>query len=333
MIRSVDRPYPGTRPFRGAEGNRFFGRGAEAAGLAELWRANRLVVAAGRAGSGKTSLLHAGLLPLVKGGRADVLPPGMLSYGSTFPVAALPEHNPYTLALLRSWSPGEDATRLVGLTVREFIRRHAERQGRVILAAVDQAEELSVDAGPRRAYGRRLLDELAEALQEEPHLHLLLMVRESALDTFLDALRGVPFHVPPLSPERAAEAVTGPVEGTDRSFAPGAAEELIEDLLTCHIQTTGGGGERSVRLDHIEPALLQVVCAHLWDSLPADAGIISAHDVRRYGDADMALAAHCGRVITATADDHALRAGLAAPRGSHARSSLSTVPAAPLTRA
>jgi tetratricopeptide (TPR) repeat protein len=307
MIRSVDWPYPGTRPFRGAEGNRFFGRGAEAAELAELWRANRLVIAAGRAGSGKTSLLHAGLMPLVKSGRADVLPPGMLSYGSTFPVAALPEHNPYTLALLRTWSPGEDATRLAGLTVREFVRRRAERHGRVVLAVIDQAEELLVDAGPRRAYGRRLLSELAEALQEEPHLHLLLMVREPALDTFSDALRGVPFHVKPLSPERAAEAVTGPVDGTGRSFAPGAAEELIEDLLTCRIQITGGG-ERSVRLDHIEPALLQVVCAHLWDSLPAGAGVISARDVRRYGDADTALAAHCGRVIAAVADDHALRA-------------------------
>jgi tetratricopeptide (TPR) repeat protein len=308
MIRSVDRPYPGTRPFRSAESGRFFGRRAEAAELAELWRANRLVIAAGRAGTGKTSLLRAGILPLVKGGRADVLPPGMLSNGSTFPDAALPEHNPYTLALLRSWSPGEDATRLVGLTVREFVRRRAEGRGRVVLAVIDQAEELSVDAGPRRAYGRRLLDELAEALKEEPRLHILLMVREPALDTFSDALRGVPFHVPPLSHERAVEAVTGPVEGTGRSFAPGAAEELVEDLLTCHIQTTGGG-ERSVRLDHIEPALLQVVCEHLWDSLPADAGIISARDVRRYGDADTALAAHCGCVIAATADDHALRAG------------------------
>jgi tetratricopeptide (TPR) repeat protein len=310
MIRSVDQPYPGTRPFRGAESDRFFGRRAELAELAELWRANRLVIAAGRAGSGKTSLLQAGLLPLVKGGRrADVLPTGRLSYGSTFPVAALPGHNPYTLALLRSWSPGEDATRLVGLTVREFIRQRAERYSQGGLAVIDQAEELSADSGPRRAHGQRFLDELAEALQEEPHLHLLLMVRESALDTFSEALHGVPFHVPPLSPERAAEAVSGPVDGTGRSFAPGAAEELIEDLLTCHIQTTGGG-ERSVRLDHIEPALLQVVCAHLWDSLPADAGIISARDVRRYGDADTALAAHCGRVIAATADDHALRAGL-----------------------
>ena len=32
------------------------------------------------------------------------------------------------LALLRSWSPGETATRLVGLTVHDFIRASAERQ-------------------------------------------------------------------------------------------------------------------------------------------------------------------------------------------------------------
>jgi tetratricopeptide (TPR) repeat protein len=307
MIRSVDQPYPGARPFRDAESDRFFGREAEAAELAELWRANRLVIAAGRAGSGKTSLLNAGLLPLVKGGRADVLPPGLLSYGSTFPAAALPEHNPYTLALLRSWSPDEDATRLVGLTVREFIGRRAERHGGISLAVIDQAEEMSADSGSRRVYGRRFLGELTEALQEE-RLHLLLMVRESVLDTLSGALRGVPFRVLPLSPERAAEAVTGPVEDTGRSFAPGAAEELVEELVTCRIQTAGGG-ERSIRLDHVEPALLQVACAHLWDSLPADMGIISARDVRRYGDADTALAAHCGRTIAAVADDHALRVG------------------------
>src|ERR1039457_3395080 len=167
MIRSVDQPYPGARPFRDAESDRLFGREAEAAELAELWRANRLVIAAGRAGSGKTSLLNAGLLPLVKGGRADVLPPGLLSYGSTFPAAALPEHNPYTLALLRSWSPDEDATRLVGLTVREFIGRRAERHGGISLAVIDQAEEMSADSGWRRGYGRRFLGALSGGPAEE----------------------------------------------------------------------------------------------------------------------------------------------------------------------
>ena len=123
-------------------------------------------------------MLSAGVLPLVEAGRADVLPSGLLSYGSTFPAAALPEHNPYSLALLRSWSPDEDAARLVGLAVQDFIARRAERHSGVILGAIDQAEEMSADSGSRRVYGRRFLGELAEALQEDAKLHLLLLIRE-----------------------------------------------------------------------------------------------------------------------------------------------------------
>jgi hypothetical protein len=90
MTRTMVRPYPGTRPFQRLDNDRFFGRRREANTVAELWRANSLTIASGPSGSGKTSLLQAGLLPLLEGGRAEVLPPGRLSYGSTFPAAALP---------------------------------------------------------------------------------------------------------------------------------------------------------------------------------------------------------------------------------------------------
>ena len=58
-----------------------------------------------------------------------------------------------------------------------------------------------------------------------------------------------------------------------------------------------------MRDDRVEPSLLQAVCAQLWDSLPTDSERISIRDVRLFGDADKALAAHCGRVIAAVADD------------------------------
>jgi tetratricopeptide (TPR) repeat protein len=307
MIRSAERPYPGTRPFQRTDSDRFFGRTAESATLAELWRANRLVIAVGPVGGGKTSLLHAGVLPLVEG-HADVLPPGRSSGGSTFPEAALPRHNRYTLALLRSWSPGEAASRLVGLTVQDFIARRTERHGGAILAAIDQAEELLADSGPTRAQVRRFLSELAEALRESPRLHLLLSVREEAVDLFAEALgNGARYRLTRLSPERALEAVTGPVEGTGRSFDSGAADELVGGLLTSRIMAANGE-ERSVGFDHVEPALLQAVCLRLWESLPADADVITERHVRRYGDADTALAEHCGRIIAAVADDHHLPA-------------------------
>jgi tetratricopeptide (TPR) repeat protein len=54
----------------------------------------------------------------------------------------------------------------------------------------------------------------------------------------------------------------------------------------------------------VQPALLQVACARLWESLPGNLGLIAKRDVRRYGDVDAALQAYCGQVIAEVADEH-----------------------------
>ena len=59
---------------------------------------------------------------------------------------------------------------------------------------------------------------------------------------------------------------------------------------------------------HVDPSLLQVVCVRLWSLLPSDQEVITGDDVRWYGDADTALAEHCGRVVAAVADNHDLAA-------------------------
>jgi tetratricopeptide (TPR) repeat protein len=306
MTRTGDPPYPGIRPFRTTDSSRFFGRRAEVAALAEMWHANSLTIVAGPTGSGKTSLLQAGLLPLVAGGRAEVLPPGRISYRSVFPAAGLPEHNPYTLALLGSWTPGESVTRLVGLTVQDFIGQHAERHDGEILAMFDQAEELFAGDGPRRSYQRQILSELAAAVRDFPRLHLLLSIREAALDDLSRGLGGgARFRVKPLSFESALQAMTGPVRGTCRTFGAGAAEELVQDLLTSYAGTAESSGW-SIVAEAVPPSLLQVAGARLWDSLPPDLVTITGRDVRRYGGVSAALTEHCGRVIAAVAEDHDL---------------------------
>ena len=53
-----------------------------------MWLASGLSFVAGPAGAGKTSLLQAGALPLVKDKRVDVLPVGHISPGAAFPLKA-----------------------------------------------------------------------------------------------------------------------------------------------------------------------------------------------------------------------------------------------------
>jgi tetratricopeptide (TPR) repeat protein len=301
-------PYPGSRAFLDSERGWFFGRRGEAEKVADLWRLNRLVVAHGQAGSGKTSLLQAGILPLVldnaKDGEADVFAPGHLWSDAAFPVASLPRHAIYNLALLKSWSPGEALSSLAGLSIREFIRRRAERRAGTILAAIDQADGLLPDTGPRRKQARDFLSDLAEALREWPQFHLLVVLRDTDVERFADALGGgVRHQVRPLGPDAAAEAITGPAEAAGRPFTPEAARVLVGDLLTARI-TAGRGREQKVCLDHVDPALLQACCTRLWAALPERASMITAADVRRHADVDTALAAHCGSVIAAVARDH-----------------------------
>jgi Flp pilus assembly protein TadD len=296
-------PYPGPRPFWQADQDHFFGRGTESKALTEFWQDNQIVVVAGPVACGKTSLLHAGVLPILTQDGAHVLPPGRVSYGATFPSAALPEHNPYTLALLSSWSPGEAPTRLVDLTVRDFISARARGGRGLLYAAIDQVDDLPADSSPRREYRDKFLAELAEALEAEPRLHLLLVARDDNADLISRAMRrAARFDLAALTRLAATEAVAGPAARAGRSFASGAAEQLVTDLQASRIMV-GNGAERHVHCDRVEPALLQAVCTRLWNTLPPDTGHVTSRDVRLFGDANKALAAYCGEIIASVADD------------------------------
>lgn len=301
-------PYPGPRPFLQADQDAFFGRGTDSKALLELWQDNRLTILAGPGASGKTSLLNAGVLPLLKQNRTHFLPVGRISYGSAYPRAALPEHNPYTLALLQSWSPGETVTQLVDLTVRDFVRAEADRQRGLysgpIFAAIDQVDDLFAGPSPRRAYRQRFLGELVDAVQDKPGLHLLLLAREETAALIAEMVgEAAIYNLAALTRQDAIEAVTGPVAGTGRSFAEDAAEELVTDLQTWRV-TGIDGAERPMVGDQVEPSLLQVVCMQLWDSLPPDTRRITVRDVRVFGDGDKALAGYCSAILAAVADDH-----------------------------
>ena len=59
-------PFPGLRPFTPEESDLFFGRERESGELLQKLIRNRFVTVIGASGSGKSSLVHSGVLPMVR---------------------------------------------------------------------------------------------------------------------------------------------------------------------------------------------------------------------------------------------------------------------------
>src|SRR5579863_989366 len=73
-------PFPGLRPFEAEEDYLFFGREKQIDELLRRLRSTRFLTVLGSSGSGKSSLVRAGLIPALQGGF-------MMSAGSSWRIA------------------------------------------------------------------------------------------------------------------------------------------------------------------------------------------------------------------------------------------------------
>ena len=296
----ADGPYIGPRPFRIAAADRFFGRHREALEIRSLWPAQRVVVLHGPGAVGKTSLLNAGVIPLLTAeDGVDLLPVGRLAYQTASPVATDRTDNVYKYTLLSSWAPFADVPRS-DTTIREFL---AARQPLTtsrgepfsVLAAIDQFEELFTTFPAYDDQREQFIDELAEALQETEAFSLLLVVRDDHLATlsgYEDRLSRYPVvyrQLAALDAEAAVEAVTLPLAGTGRTYDPQAAAILVDRLRTFRY-TDRLGQTMALKQDRVEPLDLQIACAGLWSSLRPDVDVITVENLGAYGDPGQAAA-------------------------------------------
>src|SRR5262245_2128835 len=75
-------PFPGLRPFESSETHLFFGRDGQSEELLRRLKRTRFLAVVGTSGSGKSSLVRAGLLPALQGGL-------MASAGSDWRIAVI----------------------------------------------------------------------------------------------------------------------------------------------------------------------------------------------------------------------------------------------------
>jgi WD40 repeat protein len=235
-------PYPGLAAFTEQDAAVFFGRESETERLLELLQPGlqghgRFVVIVGPSGSGKSSLVRAGLLPRL----------GRLSHRWLVVPRLVPGSQPIR-QLARSLAkafkdreatkpPAELAARLAGgvpalVEVVEELRDFATGEPTSLLLVIDQAEELATLAG--EAERAAFLDLLHGAVHTAAGVWVLAIVRAEFLGTLLQQPGAGQFVdetllVSPLDRSRLFAVIEGPAARAGLQFAPGLVGRLVED--------------------------------------------------------------------------------------------------------
>src|SRR4051812_11053289 len=102
-LTKLENPYPGLRSFDTHEAHLFFGRDQQVIDLLERLAHNRFVAVLGLSGSGKSSLVKAGLIPALHRGR--LLEPGLIWRTAIARPGGDPFHN--LAAALGQWSAAD----------------------------------------------------------------------------------------------------------------------------------------------------------------------------------------------------------------------------------
>lgn len=301
----LDGPYVGPRPFARDDAGVFFGRDREIRELLSLVVAHRVVLLYAASGAGKSSLLAAGLVPDLEGEEGfEVLPIARLR-GLVDGAVPAGVANVYVVNLLSHWGTADGD----GVSVKRALqeREHVVVDGLPAPRAlvVDQLEELFTLYPEHWRQRAGYFEQLAAALDADPLLRLVLAIREdyvAQLDPFAPILGGLRtrFRLEPLKPAAALLAVKGPLAGTDRAFAPGVAEGLVEDLRQIRVEAPSGQSVE-VEGEFVEPVQLQVACHSLWSALPPAVDVITSDHLQTYGDVDQVLGRYYSSAVAASA--------------------------------
>ena len=243
-------PYPGLRAFSVADAAVFFGRTEETRHLVELVQptlmrgSGRWITIVGPSGSGKSSLLCAGLLPNLADAADQwvVVPP--FAPGSR-PTHKLAVHLARVLAHRGIERSAEDLERsftdpVTGsaalVDVARSLSDAAGSGSPHVLISIDQAEEIITRTGPNEQ--EAFLRLIKNATGEESPLWVVCTIRSEYLSTAperagVSEVTDDSVVLEPLSRNRLSEVIARPARRAGLEFEPGLVERMVEE-------TTGG---------------------------------------------------------------------------------------------
>lgn len=287
-------PYVGPRSLR--RGEQLPGRRRETRELTDLVISERIVLLHSPSGAGKTSLIQAGVTPLLEDEK--FLPTAPLRV-NTPPPLDRPVRNRYVysvaLALLGEKANPEE---LDGSTLSEVVRMVAPEAGTGIRALVlDQFEEI-LTLDPIDWENQKVFFQDLGRLLRSDDVWALLAMREDYMGGLDRFVRHVPSHLATtyrldfLDLTGAKLAIQELAGSQGVAFLDEAADELLHELRTVRIQRPCHGVEERAA-PYIEPFQLQVTCRKLWRSVRKAKGddfdVIDLDDIKLRADVGGAL--------------------------------------------
>jgi KaiC/GvpD/RAD55 family RecA-like ATPase len=235
-------PYRGLLPFREEDTDFFRGRELVSERLRAMVAAKSVVAVVGASGSGKSSLVRAGLIPSLRGGEKPVWEVATM-VPTDRPLQALAEA---LIDLLQPGTGGVDRLAAIarlgaGLADRSLALR--DLVGEVLrvqvgtdrlLLLVDQWEELHTLCADE-AERQRFVATLLEAVERAP-LSLVLTLRGDfygsalSLRVLAEALQDAVVNLGPMTQQELARAVAEPAERARLRFEGGLVERILDDV-------------------------------------------------------------------------------------------------------
>jgi ABC-type dipeptide/oligopeptide/nickel transport system ATPase component len=307
-IPDLSNPFPGLRCFLAEEDYLFFGRHEQIEDLVRRLRTNRLVAVVGTSGSGKSSLVRAGLLPAVLGG-------GMAQAGSAWDIAVMRPGGSPLAHLARAlceaglYDPdAEDALFHLHATLSrsrngllEAIRQSPAAAGSSLLLVVDQFEELfrfnrASATSQEEAIG--FVNLLLHATQQaDQNVYVVLTMRSDFLgecSQFLglaEAVNDGEFLIPRMTRDQIQQAIEGPIRVRGAAIAPRLLFRLLNDVQDSQ--------------DHLP--VLQHALLRTWDlwqrSQPNAPAALDLEHYEATGGMHEALSQHADEIFAAFPSD------------------------------
>jgi WD40 repeat protein len=243
-----DSPYKGLQVFDVADAPLFFGRDALTRQLIERLHETRFLMIVGASGSGKSSLVRAGVVATLLGKRPA--PPGVallggISEGDTFILT--PTDRPLR-ELATHLTRGDESVRAVKTLIEDlradadsldlFVgKRLADDKSARALIVVDQFEELFT-ACKDEVEQRAFIENLRRAADDAHNGQTIVVITLRAdfyekcapFDAFYTALPAHQVNVPAMQPDELQAAIEAPARLSGLTLEPALTDALLRDI-------------------------------------------------------------------------------------------------------